>query len=116
MLTRRAFLGGSIAAAASAACRRGPAIVTSKTLITHGVQSGDVQSGRAVVWARCNEPARMLVEWRTSRSARWNRVAGPLVNGESDFAGHAVIDRLPDGQTIEYRIAFEREAARGVSA
>jgi alkaline phosphatase D len=45
--------------------------------ITHGVQSGDVQSGRALIWARCDEPARRVVEWDTSdRFAQPRRIDG----------------------------------------
>ncbi|HEY5924814.1 MAG TPA: alkaline phosphatase D family protein [Kofleriaceae bacterium] len=113
MLTRRAFIGGSLATLA--ACRKGPVIATNRPRITHGVQSGDV-SRRAVIWARCSEPARMLVEWRTSSRAAWQRGSpGNVVTPDSDLAGRVALLGLPSGQTIEYRVAFEREAARGIS-
>jgi alkaline phosphatase D len=114
VVTRRAFLGGSLAWAA--ACGRGPAIRTKLPAITHGVQSGDPQTGRAIVWARCDEPARMIVEWDTSeRFDRPHRNAGPIVTGEQDLAGIVQLAGLPAAQTIVYRVRFEREAARGAS-
>lgn len=82
--------------------------------LTHGVQSGDVQTGRALVWARCDEPARMVVEWDTSdRFAHPRRIAGPVVGPASDCAATVALDGLPDAQTVWYRVRFEREAARG---
>ncbi|MFP9023626.1 alkaline phosphatase, partial [Pseudomonas aeruginosa] len=33
--------------------------------LTDGVQSGDVQGDRALVWSRTDRPARMIVEWDT---------------------------------------------------
>lgn len=103
MLTRRDFLLGS--AAALAACRRGER----RILITHGVQVGDVSSDRALVWSRCNERARMIVEWDTSPSfGNPRRVAG---DGPT-----LAIDGLPPGQRVSVRVKYEREAERGSTA
>jgi alkaline phosphatase D len=115
MLTRRTFLGGSLATLASACGPRGPGIITRNPAVTHGVQSGDPQTGRALVWARCDEPTRMVVEWDTTdRFANPRRTAG-TVRRESGFAGTLMLDGLPDAQTIVYRVRFEREAERGAS-
>src|SRR5678816_4401120 len=108
MLTRRAFLGGSLAAVA---CRHAPAVHRPPPRITHGVQSGDVGGGRGFVWARCDEPARMLIEWDTSeRFDRPQRVVGPVVTPETDLAATVELTGLPDEQTVLYRVHFEREA------
>jgi alkaline phosphatase D len=80
------------------------------------VQIGDVTNGRALVWARCDEPARMQLEWDTSAQfARARRVLGPLVTPDGDFAATVAIDGLPDGQRVFVRVRFDREAARGSS-
>lgn len=114
MITRRQLLLGS-AAAGVAACAR-PAIRANGPRITHGVQAGDVQTDRAIVWARCSERARMIVEWSTVRSfGDAHRVGGPVVGPASDFTGTIALAGLPAGQTIVYRVRFEREAARGAS-
>ena len=39
-----------------------------RPLITHGIQSGDVSTDSAVIWARADRPARMLAEVATSDS------------------------------------------------
>ncbi len=114
MITRRTFLGGSLASVA-AAC--GPRTrKPSGPQITHGVQAGDPEVGRALVWSRCSEPARMIVEWDTTeRFANPRRVAGEVVTPARDQCGTVELTGLPDAQTIVYRVRFEREAARGAS-
>jgi alkaline phosphatase D len=119
VLTRRRFLGGSLAAAAASSCfRGGPAVVTRRPSITHGVQAGDPQTGRAVIWARCDELARLLVEWDTTdRFASPRRVTGPMVGPDGNFTGLVELTELPrTAQTIAYRVRFERDGARGASA
>ena len=114
--TRRHFVA-SVAAGGVVACVRSPLIRTPLPEITHGVQAGDVQPGRALVWARCNEPAAMQVEWATTSDfASARRVVGPRVGPASDHTGTLALTDLPAAQTIHYRIRFTREAARGASA
>ena len=114
MLSRRGFLAGS---AAVFACGRGPIGRRSVPHVTHGVQAGIVDGRRAIVWARCDKPARMIVEWDTTDAfAKPRRHGGPVVAPETDHAGTVELADLPQGQTIAYRVRFEREAARGESA
>ena len=116
MLTRRRFIVGALSTSA-VACGRAANIHTKHPQITHGVQSGDVQTGRALVWARCDEPARMVVEWDTTeRFTQPRRVIGPVVGPATDGAATLALEGLPDAQTVCYRIRFEREAARGTSS
>ncbi|HSR98586.1 MAG TPA: alkaline phosphatase D family protein [Kofleriaceae bacterium] len=116
MLTRRQLLGGALSTAAVACGHPNPPR-TKRPQLTHGVQSGDVQPGRALIWARCDEPARMVVEWDTSdRFAHPRRIGGRVVGPGGDGAATVAIDGLPDAQTVWYRVRFEREAARGDSA
>ena len=117
-MNRRELLVGSLA---TAACGRAAIIRTSVPHVSHGVQSGDVQTTKtgagALVWARCSERARMVVEWDTSAAfANPRRVTGPIVGSQTDLAGTVAIDGLPIDQTISYRVRFEREAERGNSS
>jgi alkaline phosphatase D len=115
VLTRRELLLGTLSTAA--ACSQRGGIRTRLPAVTHGVQSGEVGGGRALVWARCSEPARMIVEWDTTPAfTRARTIAGPVVTPETDHTATVALDGLPDAQTIAYRIRFEREAARGTSA
>ncbi len=116
ILSRRRFLAGS-GAALLGACVRSPLIKTSAPEVTHGVQVGDVEAGRALVWARASEPSRLIVEWDTTeRFGNPRRVAGPVVTPDHDHAATIAIDGLPEAQTIAVRARFEREAERGTSA
>jgi alkaline phosphatase D len=112
VLTRRELLVGG---AAFAACRAAPVRVQ-RPHTTHGVQIGDAGGGRAFVWARCDEPARIQIEWdTTARFARPQRVLGPSVSPDGDLAATVPIEGLPDGQRVFVRVRFDREAARGTS-
>src|SRR5947208_2061860 len=79
--------------------------------ITHGLQSGDVSTDSGMVWARADRPARMLVEASTSDSFKTIRSA-VFVDAlpETDFTAKALIEGLPAGQDIFYRISFQDHA------
>ena len=111
-LTRRRLIG--IAAASSAMTAFGgiarPAVsrAADRPLITHGVQSGDVSSDAGMVWARADRPSRMLVEVATTDSFKDIR-RSVFVDAlpESDFTAKALIEDLPAGQDIFYRVSFQ---------
>ena len=70
-LTRRKFLARAASAATVATlgniARPYLSHAASRPLITHGIQSGDVSTNSAMVWARADRPSRMLVEAATTR-------------------------------------------------
>jgi alkaline phosphatase D len=111
-LTRRRFLTTAAASAAVAAVGgiAKPALsrAADRPVITHGIQSGDVSVDSGVVWARTDRPARMLVEVATSDSFRSIRSA-VFVDAlpETDFTAKALIEGLPAGQDLFYRIRFQ---------
>src|SRR5215208_2185906 len=79
-----------------------------RPLITHGIQSGDVSNDSAVVWARADRPARMLAEIATTDSFKTiHRVVFVDALPETDFTANALIEGLPAGQDIFYRIRFQ---------
>jgi alkaline phosphatase D len=79
-----------------------------RPVITHGVQSGDVAADSGVVWARADRPSRMLIEVATSDSFKDVR-DGLFVDAlpESDFTAKAIVENLPAGQDIFYRVRFQ---------
>jgi alkaline phosphatase D len=111
-LTRRRLLttAASTVALGAAGVLAKPARsrVADRPLITHGIQSGDVSSDSAVVWARADRPARMHVEVATSDSFKTIRNA-TFVDAlpETDFTAKALLDGLPAGQDLFYRIRFQ---------
>jgi alkaline phosphatase D len=112
VLTRRRFLAGVAATAVAPVFRPYLSRAADRPLITHGLQSGDVSGDCAVVWARADRPSRMLVEAATSDSFR-NIVASSFCDAlpESDFTAKILLENLPAGQDIFYRVRFQDHAA-----
>jgi alkaline phosphatase D len=83
-----------------------------RPVVTHGVQSGDVGVDSGVIWCRTDRPARMQVEIATTDSFRDVR-QGVFVDAlpESDFTAKALIEDLPAGQDIFYRVRFMDHSA-----
>jgi alkaline phosphatase D len=115
---RRLFQTTVATAASPALLSQGwsaPAILPARPSITHGVASGDVSFESAVVWARADRRARMIVEWSTVESfATSRRVRGPWTGEEKDYTAKMALRSLPAGQRIFYRVRFEND--RGTSS
>src|ERR1700756_211806 len=76
--------------------------------ITHGVQSGDVSADSGMVWARADRPSRMLVEVATTDSFKDARQAAYVdALPARDFTAKLLLDGLPSGQDIFYRVRFQ---------
>ena len=113
-LTRRRFLQLSAAGAALTAAEpaaAAPAVrrdVAARPVITSGVQSGDVEPDRAVVWCRTDRPAQLRVRYGTTdqlTGAR-TRVSDPATAAD-DFTARLDLTGLPPGQRIVYEAQFE---------
>ena len=111
-LTRRGVMKSVAASAAMTAlgglARPSLSRAPDRPQITHGVQSGDVSTDAGVVWARADRPSRMLVEVATTDSFR--DVSNTIFIDalpESDFTAKALMEDLPAGQDIFYRISFQ---------
>ncbi|MCJ8203010.1 alkaline phosphatase D family protein [Pseudomonas sp. RGM2987] len=96
-----------------------PAVLASvkdRPVLTDGVQSGDLQGDRAMIWSRSDRPARMVVEWDTrSHFRNPRRVVSPLADSRSDFTARVELTGLPRDQAIFYRVRFE-DAQSGVAS
>jgi alkaline phosphatase D len=115
-LSRRRLIasGASLATVAAVGGIAKPSIsrATDRPVITHGVQSGDVSVESGVIWARADRPARMRVEIATTDSFR-NARQGAFVDAlpDSDLTAKLLLEGLPAGQDIFYRIRFENLAS-----
>jgi alkaline phosphatase D len=115
LITRRQFLKTS--AAAGIATVGGIALpmlsrAADRPSVTHGVQSGDVAVDSGVVWARADRPSRALIEWSTFESFKNAQHAAYVdVLPETDFTVKVLIDGLPAGQDIFYRVQFQDHAS-----
>ncbi|MCX8100003.1 MAG: alkaline phosphatase D family protein [Geminicoccaceae bacterium] len=87
-----------------------PAVVVSERMrikVPYGVQVGDLSGDSAILWAKADREARMIVEWATSESMKDARtVIGPNVAEDTDFCAKLDLSGLPAGQTIFYRVSF----------
>jgi alkaline phosphatase D len=115
-LARRRFLqgigvlgAGLLADGASSRAARFNLVRSGRPAITHGVQSGDVTATSAVVWARSDRAARMVVELSTRESpARADRrVVGPLATPATDFTARLDLRGLRPGERYIYRVSFQ---------
>jgi len=110
-LTRRRFL--STAAASAGLTMAGgiakPAIswAPDRPRITHGIQSGDVSLDSGVVWARVDRPARCWSRLRPRTASKMCGAAYVDALPETDFTAKALLENLPAGQDIFYRIRFQ---------
>ena len=85
--------------------------------ITHGVQSGDIGADGGVVWARADRPSQMMVEVATTESLNNARLLPPIAAlPESDFTAKMLLENLPAGQDIFYRIRFRDLSHTDVSS
>jgi len=106
-LTRRRFLSTAAATGISTIAMPYLSRAADRPVVTHGVQSGDVGTDGGVVWARSDRPAQMLVEVSTTESFKSVRKLPPIAAlPESDFTAKMLVDNLPGGQDIFYRVKF----------
>src|SRR3954454_8414849 len=85
-----------------------------RPLITSGIQSGDVSADSAVIWARADRAARMQVECSVVESFKTiirKVTAHALPDG--DFTAKVLVDGLPAGQDIFYRVRFDDISGSG---
>jgi len=84
--------------------------------IEGGIASGDVAADSAVMWARADQAARMVVECATDDS--FKAILGAASADalpDSDFTSKLLLHGLPPGQDIFYRVRFENIAEAGIS-
>lgn len=117
--TRRQFLVRSTSslAVASLGTLAAPSIsrAADRPGIAGGIQSGDVSGGSAVIWARADRPARMRVEYSSVES--FNTVIGTAscdALPDADLTAKLLLDGLPPGQDIFYRVCFD-DVATGLA-
>ncbi len=120
LVSRRGLLKATAAAGAVAAtgllpemlsARRAPIVLAQESALPqlpYGVASGDILADQAVIWAKADRPARMIVEWATTDSFRnVRRIVGPAALDVSDFTAKYNLSNLPAGQEIFYRVSFQ---------
>ena len=78
--------------------------------LTPGVAAGDARSDGALVWARSDLPATMIVETAATEDfGHPNLVRGPMLTPDSDGTGRLRLHGLEPGQRVYYRVTLEGE-------
>jgi alkaline phosphatase D len=115
-IDRRVFIQRSLAGAGLLSVdwrftARAPAIIQSEASLPsmpYGIAAGAAGPDRFVVWSRTDRPARMIVEYATTdRFADVRRIVGPAALESTDFTGKTVLQGLPRGQRVFYRVLFQ---------
>jgi alkaline phosphatase D len=120
MLSRRRFIAAAASTTASAAvggiARPYISRAADRPVISHGVQSGDVGIDSGVVWARADRPSRMWIEIATTGSFK-DIQKKLFVDAlpEADFTAKALIEGLPAGQDIFYRVSLQDLSAPNIT-
>ena len=109
--TRRDALKLGLKGGASlGACLAAPSIVLAqgrRPELPYGVMSGDMLHDRAMLWARADRPARMLVEIADNPEFRGAReLLGPEVLPATDLTGKLDVTGLAGMDTAHYRVHF----------
>ena len=105
-VSRRRFLTTAAAGAGALAMPR-LSRAADRPVVSHGVQSGDIGFDSGMIWSRADRPAQMMVEVATTESFKNARALPPVsVLPESDFTAKLLLENLPAGQEIFYRVRF----------
>ncbi len=106
-ISRRRFVSTASAAALGSLAAPFLSRAADRPLMPQGVQSGDVNTDSAMVWSRADRPSQMLVEVSTTESFANLRALPPIAAlPESDFTAKMLLENLPAGQDIFYRVKF----------
>ena len=111
LLTRRRFLASTamtgLSVAASGLAMPAISRAQARPITAEGIQSGDVDTGSGMVWARADRPSRAMIEVATTESfADARRLPALDALPETDYAVKLLVDGLPSDQDIFYRVAF----------
>ncbi len=105
--SRRDLFRAGASAAGCASLRRFPAILRDRPTLPCGVATGDPSTDGAVVWARADRPSRMLVELAATEAFRDPlRIDGPEVLPADDCTGRVLLEGLPAGSEVFYRVSM----------
>src|SRR3954447_18487910 len=108
VLGRRTFLASTAGIALSGVAARAngaPLLVRRRLTLPSGVDSGDVTTSSAVLWARSSGPGRLVAEVTSGR--RFQRRVGQFARPATDFTAKVMLHDLAPGREYEADLFFE---------
>lgn len=109
LTSRGLLLGASLARLGVPSARADETILDgSEPLLEQGLQIGDVDANRAVIWSRSDRPARLLVDYDLDERF-WDPVTirGPHALPSSDYTARVDLHRLPPDRDVFVRVSFQ---------
>jgi alkaline phosphatase D len=115
-IDRRSFLAGAAAGAGSLSLGASPAfaapaLARHRLTLPSGVQTGDVTTHSAVLWARSSGPGRLVA--RVTSGGRVHELTGGWAREDSDYTAKLPLSGLAPGR--EYDVALHFESDDGAS-
>lgn len=102
MLLAVPFIMVSALAINSTACAARPPVME------QGIQFGDLDKGRVMVWSRSNRDARMMVEYAFNEQFTDSKIVrGPYALGGTDHTARQELAGLPGGTDVFVKVWFE---------
>lgn len=96
---------GTAFASHAAASPGSTGLLRARPSLTHGVSAGEATRSGALIWARSDKPATMIVETAATESfANPRRFVGPRLTPATDGTGRLRVAGLAPGQTVHYRV------------
>jgi len=77
-------------------------------ILEQGIQFGDLQDGRVMVWSRANKASRMMIEYAFNPEFKNTKtVRGPYALIGTDFTAKQELSGLPLGKDVYVKVWFE---------
>lgn len=109
--SRRSLIQGAGAVALTGTLTTAPfasaSLVRNRIRLPSGVQSGDVSTHSAVLWARASAPGRLVARVRTGRRSR--TVRGPWATTATDLTAKIALSDLAPGREYAAELTFEHD-------
>ena len=106
-LPRRTFLAAAAGGAGAVALSSAPALARSRLTLLSGIQTGDVTTDSAVLWARSSGPGRLVARLTSGSLVR--TIRGPWATDASDHTAKIHVDGLAPGREYDLVLRFEAE-------
>jgi len=102
-----ASLGGTALLSAPVFLRSAGARGAQRPAADYGVQAGDLRSDSVLIWSKTDRDARMRVTWSTRPDFKTVGGQASVHTVEAtDYTGKLLLEKLPPGETIYYRVDF----------